>query len=208
MKNKLPAFTLIEIIVVLVIFSSILGLGLVAFTSYSRTSVLTEATGDVVAVLKETQNMAKNNSIPKPTGTPGQDNLDSIYYYLLEITNTPGSSPRGVINRYLYTRVNNGISYSFGNVLDTETAIQSKLIGSVTYGSGSATQPICVLFEALTGKIWVMQASPTCDTQAIVNQVFTNGTTQLTVKVNIPNNTLFKTVYINPVEGNFGVLGE
>ena len=188
--EKINGFTLLEIMVVLAIFAVLFGLGVVAYTNYLRSSMLNEASNQVITVLKETQNMAKNNTLPKNQDASAR--LQNKYYYVIEFKDNN-------IVRYLLSLNNVG---KWGTV-----AMESKLkldvpIKSASYGK-SNTECSLIMFEMLTGKLHVWKAPAQIPTIAGTNLI-NSSQTSCDLTVYVPDDIYSKIITVNASEGNFG----
>jgi prepilin-type N-terminal cleavage/methylation domain-containing protein len=202
MRKK--AFTLMEIIVVLAIMAVILGLGINMFISMSKSTTMTEATGDVISILKETQNMAKNNNLPK-TET-AMLKAQSVYYYVVEFKSS-ATSPYGNINRYLFRKKSGVWDTSPTNPIQTESGIKSKALSNIVNYQKDTSECSYVMFENLTGRIFVSKGN----TQATLNaeNTYNEPTTDCKLTVNLATDSNFKKqIYINAANGTFGIVGE
>lgn len=196
MDKKLHGFSLIEILAVMVIMGLLMALGFAAFTSFSRNTTVSEATGNALSILQETQSMAKNNSLPSSV-TP-QDKVNSVFYYMVEFKNLSG---KGVINRYLYKMdVTFGLYSLVGN---SENNLQTGLAETIIYNDGETS---CVVFEGVSGKLWAAMASTSA---CSISYTLANGkTSNLEVSVGLEDTDLSKIIYIDTANNSFGVQDE
>jgi len=201
MKDKATGFTLFEIIIVLAIIGAILGIGIYTMSQMYKSTQLSEAAGDVLSILKETQNMAKNNTIPKVVPS-GVDKANSVFYFVLEFTNS-ASAPYGNINRYTYAR-KNGV-WSPTTALDTKSNLKSRLINSGVNYSKTSGECKFVMFEALSGDMKVYASTSTI---VPIDLIYNSTLNECKISVSLANETTVKYLYINAGKGNFGIEGE
>lgn len=196
MDKKLYGFSLIEILAVMVIMGVLMALGFAAFTSFSRNTTVSEATGNALSILQETQSMAKNNSLP--SSVLPQDKVNSVFYYMVEFKHSSG---KGVINRYLY-KMDVALG-QYGLVGNPENNLQSNLNGTIVYHDGETS---CVVFEAVSGKLWAAVARAT---SCQINSVLADGkTSNLEISVGLDDTDLSKVIYIDTANNTFSLQDE
>jgi len=196
-KRK-KAFTLVELMVVMVITGVILALGIISYKNFSDSASLTEATGNVVTILQQTQSMARNNETPKNGTTISvNDKISKTFYYLLVFNNDTSG---GHISRLVYMYSKASLSNPW-QVVSTENDLELKLSGLFNYGNvtGDCKQ---ILFEGLTGKI---MASISINYDS-VDKVYSDLTTSCNITVNpVGTASSNKIIYVNVSLGNYGI---
>src|SRR3972149_11416470 len=82
---KKTAFTLVELLVVMAIIGAMLAMGIYAMVQFRRTIQLQQATSQILGIIKETQNLAKNNTLAKDvTADPNFNNLSFGYFLVFK----------------------------------------------------------------------------------------------------------------------------
>ncbi|HLD03307.1 MAG TPA: prepilin-type N-terminal cleavage/methylation domain-containing protein [Candidatus Dojkabacteria bacterium] len=80
---KKTAFTLVELLVVMAIIGAMLAMGIYAMVQFRRTIQLQQATSQILGIIKETQNLAKNNTLEKNVVADANFDKYSFGYFLV-----------------------------------------------------------------------------------------------------------------------------
>ena len=144
MRKK--AFTLVELLVVMAIIGAMLAMGIYAMVQFRRTIQLQQATSQILGIIKETQNLAKNNTLAKDvTADPNFNNLSFGYFLVFKDFN---------IYRTLGKRVQGpGQNWTIRDPLTTN-GLKSDIFGDVQIIPDNC---YAVVFINLTGDIIIQQ---------------------------------------------------
>jgi prepilin-type N-terminal cleavage/methylation domain-containing protein len=196
--KRLNGFTLVELIIVMALFAAIVGIGITSFSNANKSSTVSEAAGDLASIIKETQNLAKNNSLPNSLNT--SQKAKTIFYYVLTIEGNT-VAPYGKINRYIFGKTddvwNTDIFINEGN-------IKSKIFTNINY-EWNVLGNVCksIIFENLTGKMKAYSnpitnvatmsqgysAYPPIDRCEFIVKIYGDDNYKKTVYVDLENNT-------------------
>jgi prepilin-type N-terminal cleavage/methylation domain-containing protein len=201
--KRLNGFTLIELIVVMAIFASIVGFGIVSFSNANKSSTVSEAAGDLISIIKETQNLAKNNSLPNSVNS--LEKARTIYYYVLTVE---GSSvaPYGKVTRYLFGKTdgewNTNININEGN-------IKSKIFTNINYEFNVESNGCkSIIFENLTGRMQAYNDRIT-DVASMIRGYGEDNVSRCEFIVKIFGDDAYKkTVYVDVQNSTYGIKGE
>jgi prepilin-type N-terminal cleavage/methylation domain-containing protein len=203
MMKRQKGFTLVELVVVLAIFAAIVGGGILSFSNANKSSTVSEAAGDLVSVIKETQNLAKNNSLPRSADS--LQKARTIYYYVLTIEGGT-VAPYGKVSRYLFGKTdgewNTDINVSEGN-------LKSKIFTNINYewnvvGNGCKS----IIFENLTGKMKAYN-NPITNVATMSQGYSANPINRCEFIVKMYDDDAYiKTVYVDLENSSYGIKGE
>lgn len=176
------AFSLLEILIVMVIIGLLIAIGAGGLIVFRENTEAEQATNEVLALLKETQTKAKNNTIPF------SHNQDSTQFaaaknrnYAFIITSTSVSGRLILQRRICWKPITtpetswNSIILDTTNCTTVEDLIPPKFLNIEVENAGTygvPVNPICpltppsaIVFENLTGKIF----NKTDSTEAALN---------------------------------------
>lgn len=131
-------------------------LGIAGFTSFRRSIQFTESINEVLAVVKETRNQAKNNVLPKEIVANSNrlgGGVELLYAYNLNFQNN-------TMTRVLCNRASGTTSQSWTCDSSTAEDLKSQAIfGQIDYDVSASDACRDVLFENLTGDMKVRRIS-------------------------------------------------
>lgn len=168
-ETKIKAFSVLEILIVLLIIGALIGLGVYSLLQLRRVLEADQATKDFISIIKETKNLAKNNSINEDTDK-ARLLTHNFGYKLLFNNNT--------ISRALCRK-------PFGYAWDSASVLCDEAINLKNSRYGNILlEPIAnncnaVIFENLTEKMFLLRDNTLIlDNQCRIKIIFADDTTQ------------------------------
>lgn len=180
------AFTLVEILVSMAIISALVGLGIVSLSQFRRTMEADQAGDAIMAGIKETKNLAKNNSVNGITS--GSEMLNKNFAYKLTFEGN-------TVYRQLCSK---GFTDPWGspNCLGTKVDLKPSSFSNVLLAPQADSPCDIVYIENLTEKMYAFKSTvPTTEVTSPckIDLVFKD------------NSEKYRTLVIKPANGNYSI---